>query len=396
MLRASHLLSASAAAAFAAFCLAAQGQNLPVTKDASIFITQENSNFGAEPTLTVAHGIHTYLNFDLSSIPTGATVQKATLRLFLNGATAGGDLAVYSLADGFSETNLSWDNAPSTAEVVPGSSPIWLDETNINQFVQIDVTQAVQEWVSGTSPNTGFALETTDTGHWTFDSKESAATSHEPELEISLASPGTPGPQGPKGDTGDPGPQGIQGIQGPKGDPGAQGPPGLMGAPGAKGDTGMTGAQGAPGPAGVNGGQIWSGNFLLPAVISNSGLGTIASPSGTSTAQNWVISNTPVEGLPVPQNCTATNLSVTVVGAQGTSSALVQLNYFTSSDLTSNTLRFTSLGCTVTAANGAPVFCTSAAPEGFNTSDYFTMAMYNFTNAADFQNARVLASFTCN
>ncbi|WP_313901015.1 DNRLRE domain-containing protein [Occallatibacter riparius] len=296
MYHASRLLSV-AATVLAVFCLAASAQNVPVTKDASIFVDRDERNLGYQPTLTVSPRAKSYLHFDLSAIPAGATVQKATLRLFVNRAKAGGDLAVYMLSDTFSETNLTWNNAPTTSGMVPGTTPIRLDASNVDQFVQIDVTMAVQEWLSGTSPNTGFALETTDSGNWSFDSKESWDTSHEPELEIALGTAGPQGPQGPAGPTGPQGPAGPagpQGPQGPKGDTGATGaqgpagPTGPQGPQGPKGDTGATGPQGNTGPQGAQGNTGPQGATGPQGPQGATGPQGPQGPAGPAYGNEWV------------------------------------------------------------------------------------------------------------
>lgn len=413
----SRLLCVSAAA-FALFC-AASAQNIPVSKDATVFMDKESSNFGAQPLLDVGPASNVYLQFDLSAIPAGATVQKATLRLFMSHYKADGNLAVYTLADGFTETGLTWDNASSLAAAVAGSTPVFLDVTNRNNFVQIDVTSAVQDWLSGAAPNNGLALVTTDTGNWAFDSKESAVTSHEPELEISLGTAGPQGPQGPQGDTG------PQGPQGNTGNTGAQGPPG---------------PQGPTGPAGANGGQVWSGNLqiqgdlltgYLPADLPNLFLG--GSPVGASKAVAVTFqansANTgpllmrvpartnsgkirpllkPAEPpgvnyynlqpflMPVPQNCTVSNFNVAVLDTLSPfSAATVELiAYGGSSAVVSGTV---VSQCTLQVSGGNP---TCSDPGGSN-SDYVPagtllfIGITNFTHPDIYKSAYFTTSFIC-
>jgi hypothetical protein len=64
---------------------------------------------------------------------------------------------------------------------IAASVPITTVEKN--QFILIDVTVAVQAWLSGT-PNDGLALVANGAFNGTFDSKESISTSHAPELDI--------------------------------------------------------------------------------------------------------------------------------------------------------------------------------------------------------------------
>ena len=83
--------------------------------------------------------------------------------------------------------------------------------------------------------NNGIALQLIGgAGVFSFDSKESEYTSHEPELLITLAAPAQPrgsrGLRGLRGIPGSPGPQGSR--QGPQGIPGSQGPQGVPGLAG--------------------------------------------------------------------------------------------------------------------------------------------------------------------
>ncbi len=102
--------------------------------------------------------------------------------------------------------------------------------STVNEYISVDVTNAVINWADGIAVNNGFIISAADDSVTvSFDSKESATTSHPATLTILL---NNQGPQGPAG---------VQGQ------PGVQGPPGLTGA------TGAIGATGPAGPAGVNG-----------------------------------------------------------------------------------------------------------------------------------------------
>ena len=57
----------------------------PVTDDTFVTQTSADSNFGNQGTLAVQAGAqptYTYVRFNLSQVPAGSTVTKATLRLF--------------------------------------------------------------------------------------------------------------------------------------------------------------------------------------------------------------------------------------------------------------------------------------------------------------------------
>src|SRR6185503_18652690 len=121
-----------------------------------------------------------------------------------------------------------------------------IDANKKGQFLLIDVTNAVRQWLD-TSTNNGLALVAHEATSVTFDSKENSQTSHEPELIVVLNN--RTGPQGPQG------PQGTAGAQGPQGERGEKGETGAKGEIGPQGAEGPQGVQGAPGPQGPQGPQ---------------------------------------------------------------------------------------------------------------------------------------------
>jgi hypothetical protein len=156
-----------------------------------------------------------YIQFSLADIPAEASVQKATLQLYVNQVLGPGNFDVYQLNTEWSQNTLTYSNAPTLGISATGNNPVAVPAT-ADQFILIDVTPLVQGWVNGTIPNNGLALSmTTSTGGALFDSKEAINTSHMPELQIVLN-----GPAGPQGPIGPAGPAGATSSTGPTG-PGA-------------------------------------------------------------------------------------------------------------------------------------------------------------------------------
>src|SRR5207302_347802 len=138
-------------------------------------------------------------------------------------------------------TNVNVQHSRSAAgDICDRGNPISVSASTLNQFLLIDITPLAQGWVSGAIANNGIALASNDTGNFSFDSKESPLTGHQPELEIVLNGPA--GPAGPAGSTGPIGPAGANGPAGPFG------PAGPTGATGPAGPQGPLGATGATGP----------------------------------------------------------------------------------------------------------------------------------------------------
>jgi hypothetical protein len=230
-----------------------------LSDDAHASQSARTVNFGSAPTLLVQGpgptASQAYVRFDLTTLPSGtrgADIARAVLRLWVAKVTRGGMLDVHSVRGGWSEGALTAANAPGRGRDELMGIPV--SPQDRNHFLVVDVTELVQEWLDRTLENNGLVLMPNVAGvSVEFDSKENAATSHEPELEITLRAtgsagpPGPPGPPGASGTAGLQGPAGERGPQGPPGPPGPAGPPGSAGPPGLAGPTGPRGADGGPG-----------------------------------------------------------------------------------------------------------------------------------------------------
>lgn len=213
-------------------------QATPPSADTFVSNTTPKINYGPSIILVVQQGATSYLQFNLSALPAGAQVSKATLRLYVDGVLKPGSFDVYQLNAPWSENTLTYNTPPpALGTSATGGNPIAVTSASLNQFLLIDITSTVQAWVNGTLSNNGVALAVTGsgTGIFSFDSKESILTGNGPELEIVLN-----GPTGPQGPTGPAGPQGLTGPAGLQGPIGPQGPAGPIGPQGPQGPSGPT------------------------------------------------------------------------------------------------------------------------------------------------------------
>ena len=193
--------------------------------------------------------MNVYIKFDLSTLPVGLTssnIAKATLVLYANNVSHTGSFDVVAVRGAWSELTVTSTNVPV---------PIEAEATNVvvavQNFVAVDLTGLVGDWVDHVVTNSGVALIPNSTAvNLQFDSKTGV---HPPRLIITLMDTGSTGPVGPRGATGATGPAGPQGPQGVTGPAGATGLTGLTGLTGATGSTGLTGLTGSTGPAGPTG-----------------------------------------------------------------------------------------------------------------------------------------------
>ncbi|MGO9058383.1 MAG: DNRLRE domain-containing protein [Candidatus Binataceae bacterium] len=251
---------------FAVLPVAALAQTVPLTQDAYV-VPLSAMNYGTATTLQVGgDGAEALVQFDLTALPaaiTGSNVAKATLTLFVNSVDVAGTVNV-SVANGsWSELTVNGTNTPP----VPGAAVGEVQVTSANNYITVDATQAVQDWVNGTSTNDGFIITPQGSVQVEFDSKENVDTSHPATLAITLVNSGPAGPAGATGAQGPAGPAGVTGAQGPAGPAGAMGaqgpagPAGAMGAQGLVGPAGPAGATGPQGPAGPSGPAGTAGIF---------------------------------------------------------------------------------------------------------------------------------------
>jgi outer membrane lipoprotein-sorting protein len=200
--------------------------------DAQTSSGQPNTKFGKAAQMSVRVAptgatLNSYAWFDLAALPDAPTVEKAVLRLWVDGVTTPGTIDVLPILDPWQEATITEATSPALGSPLASFAVASASE---KQYVHVDITALVQDWASGFVPNNGLALRGVAPGvHVSLDTKENGTTSHGPELEVALAGTGLPGPQGPQGDPGSPGPQGETGPQGPQGQAGPQGPEGATG-----------------------------------------------------------------------------------------------------------------------------------------------------------------------
>jgi hypothetical protein len=129
-----------------------------------------------------------YIQFNLSSIPTGASVSQATLKLYVNAVATAGSFNVDYVNGTWAESTIDASNAPSLGKTI--ASDVAITTADKNQYILVNVTSVVQAWLDGSETNNGIALVANSTFDASFDSKENTTTSHPAELDIAFAGGG--------------------------------------------------------------------------------------------------------------------------------------------------------------------------------------------------------------
>jgi hypothetical protein len=168
--------------------IAAHAQITPIG-DAYTNSATPTTNYGAKTLLDVdAASQISYIQFDLGSIPSGASVIQATLKLYVNSVTTAGGFNVDYVNGSWSEGTIDYSNAPSLGSSI--ASGIEITTAEKNHYVLINVTPALVAWLNGSQANDGIALVANGSFNATFDSKENTTTSHPPELDVVFAGGG--------------------------------------------------------------------------------------------------------------------------------------------------------------------------------------------------------------
>jgi len=260
--------------------LFAAGAN--ATADTYISSSASTSNFGTSTTINIGNGNTALIQFDLSALPAGLSatnVGKATMTFYVNSVVVGGAVDVSQVTSGWTETGVTFGTRPTF--LPPFETGIATSAAR--QYITVDVTQLVKDWVTGVAPNNGVQISAAVAAPSTvilLDSKETQTTSHPAFLDIVLQSAGPAGPTGPAGPAGPTGPTGPAGVAGPTG---ATGPAGAAGATGPTGPTGVagpTGPTGSAGPAGPTGPTGPTGSTGVTGPTGPTGPAGAAGPTG--------------------------------------------------------------------------------------------------------------------
>jgi hypothetical protein len=139
------------------------------------------------------------VKFDLSSVPKGVKVTKATLRFHQEAYTGDNTIIslginIYPLSSNWNEKSVTWNNHPAKgiALIQPNKQPYFVYSKQ--EYDEWDILPIVQDWIDNITPNYGLSLEVGGNGWYnTFTSKE-GNLSFQPELSIIYTPNVTPTP----------------------------------------------------------------------------------------------------------------------------------------------------------------------------------------------------------
>lgn len=109
--------------------------------------------------------VRSVIEFDLTSIPAGSTVQSAYLSLYFNPNSSNGNQTQFGLNDAYLskvtspwfENTVTWVNQPATTPVNQTYLPV--STTSTQDYLNLDVTAMTQDFVNNPSANYGMMLK---------------------------------------------------------------------------------------------------------------------------------------------------------------------------------------------------------------------------------------------
>jgi len=179
------------------------------TTDGYISAWNPAGTFGHQANLLIKNDAVYYslLRFDLASLPAGATINQATLRLYAyyRDKTQAMDILIYPLRRPWMETEATWLLAASGDPwALPGANDTTYDRESlpvatanvaaVNTWYAFDVTTSVQKWASSIAVNHGWLLRGSGSISvvYHFASAQHSTLSLHPQLIIDYTAPEVP------------------------------------------------------------------------------------------------------------------------------------------------------------------------------------------------------------
>ena len=171
------------------------GIALVSTADTFISTIQPDNNFGNVLAVNVDNNVNPgvesrgLVKFDTSSIPTNATIESATLKIYVMmcGVPASVSVTSTQITSAWDEFAVTWNNKPSSSGGVPNNLSCTSGPVPGAFYYTSDVKGIVQNWVNYSQKNFGFMIMGANAGNWNFSfyTREWNNASQKPQLDIS-------------------------------------------------------------------------------------------------------------------------------------------------------------------------------------------------------------------
>jgi hypothetical protein len=168
-------------------------------KDTYVWSGSSASNYGSIASLYTSvldptNIARSFIEFDLSSIPSTSIVNYADLGLYYwgdGGSPLDGPVGAYRITSSWDEMTVTWDAQPNTLPTPVDTTLIPVYVSSAYKYWELD--SLVQGWVSGTIANNGVMLkdtaESTIEDYKNFRSSDHGTASQRPKLTIQYYDP---------------------------------------------------------------------------------------------------------------------------------------------------------------------------------------------------------------
>src|SRR5579884_2015737 len=137
---------------------AIHAEEAPVAADT--YLSGRTVGAGSSPVLPVGRNSYALIQFDLSALQslhlTSSDIQKATLTFFVDSVTTPGTLNVALVEQPWTESGTTFNNFNLSLVAQPFATGVPV--TTWNEYVYVEMTQQVQQWLTGGVPNYGIMI----------------------------------------------------------------------------------------------------------------------------------------------------------------------------------------------------------------------------------------------
>lgn len=151
------------------------------TKDTYIEYWDPTAKHGSDTTMQVAavDAYRALVEFDLSSIPSGANIISAVLNLYCSSGCSSPSISARRITSSWSESTVTWDTQPGHASTA--TYVMMATGTGWKNWI---VTSDVQNFVNGTYTNYGWKLTSAKSENDIFRTKEYTGITYDPKLVV--------------------------------------------------------------------------------------------------------------------------------------------------------------------------------------------------------------------
>ena len=148
-----------------------------------------NTNYGNKSTINVENGdLYGLIKFNLSSIPTGATIESANISLYLNTSSADQGINFYRILQDWNEDDVTWDNWYSLSNYSSyGNISGEIPKTDIGQYYNWSAFTDVEYFHNNSNKNYGWLIKVPEKKVAKLDSKEAVNESRRPVLYVTYS-----------------------------------------------------------------------------------------------------------------------------------------------------------------------------------------------------------------